>query len=190
MLTDPLEVVAAVAQVLDELGIDYLVGGSLASSKYGIPRATLDADIVADLDVARAEEFIRRLASDFYVDISMAREAAQRRGTFNVFHRESMFKLDVFIMSDDEWSAEEMRRAQAVTIERPGGPFELRFASAEDTLLHKLLWYRLGDETSDRQWGDITGLVKVQGALLDDAYLDKWAGRLQLSDLLARARGR
>jgi hypothetical protein len=64
----------------------------------------------------------------------------------------------------------------------------VRFASPEDTLLHKLVWFRLGDEISDRQWGDVLGVLRVQGERLDQAYLDAWATSLGVADLLERAR--
>jgi hypothetical protein len=64
----------------------------------------------------------------------------------------------------------------------------VRFASPEDTLLHKLVWYKLGNQISDRQWGDVLGMLKVQGELLDHEYLDRWAPVLDVVDLLLRAR--
>lgn len=35
---------------------------------------------------------------------------------------------------------------------------EIDVASAEDTILRKLNWYRLGGEVSDRQWRDVAGI--------------------------------
>lgn len=64
----------------------------------------------------------------------------------------------------------------------------VRFASPEDTLLHKLVWYKLGNEISERQWRDVHGLLEVQGDALDQQYLDRWAPALDVVDLLARAR--
>jgi hypothetical protein len=64
----------------------------------------------------------------------------------------------------------------------------IRFASAEDTLLHKLVWYKLGNHVSDRQWGDVIGVLRVQAASLDREYLEIWARRLGVLDLLARAK--
>ena len=63
----------------------------------------------------------------------------------------------------------------------------VRFASPEDTILHKLVWYKLGNEVSERQWGDIIGVLRVQEGVLDCEYLDRWAGLLSVTDLLARA---
>ena len=66
-------------------------------------------------------------------------------------------------------------------------PEPLWFHSAEDILLQKLRWYRRGGETSDRQWRDVIGLVRVQGARLDRAYLATGAARLGVEDLLEKA---
>jgi hypothetical protein len=60
-------------------------------------------------------------------------------------------------------------------------------SSPEDVILHKLEWYRLGGGVSDRQWGDVLGVLKVQGEALDFGYLRQWAGELGLTELLAAA---
>ena len=67
MPADPLIVVAKLADVFDELGILYLVGGSLASSLYGIPRATNDVDLAADVRAVHVEPLLKALENDFYV---------------------------------------------------------------------------------------------------------------------------
>jgi len=61
-------------------------------------------------------------------------------------------------------------------------------ACAEDTLLHKLVWFELGRRASDRQWGDILGVLKIQGSWLDHDYLDRWAAALGVGELLGQAR--
>lgn len=188
MLSDPLLVVARLAEVFDRLSIPYVVGGSLASSVYGIPRATQDVDVAAGLDRERADAFADALAGDFYIDAAVVREAIRRRASFNVIHLDTMFKADVFIAGGDEWSREEMARARVERLDLTGTAVEIRFASPEDILLHKLLWYERGDRVSDRQWTDVLGVLKVQAGLLDQAYLDRWAGILKVSELLVRAR--
>jgi len=65
-------------------------------------------------------------------------------------------------------------------------PIECAFASAEDTVLNKLRWYRIGGETSERQWNDLRGILQVKGDSLDRVYLNIWAPRLEVADLLAR----
>lgn len=188
MLGDPLVVVAALARVFDELGVRYLVGGSFASSLYGVPRSTQDVDLVAELRAESAQALYDRLSSSFYVDVDMIRDAIARRASFNVIHLETMFKADVFIMKGDSWSREEMTRAKVEAFEAPSGSTSVRLASPEDTLLHKLVWYKLGSEISERQWSDILGVLRVQGEKLDAEYLDRWAPLLDVDLLLARAR--
>jgi hypothetical protein len=144
-------VVAALARVFDELGVRYLVGGSFASSLYGVPRSTQDVDLVAELRAESAQALYDRLSSSFYVDVDMIRDAVARRASFNVIHLETMFKADVFIMKGDSWSREEMTRAKVEAFEAPSGSTSVRLASPEDTLLHKLVWYKLGSEISERQ---------------------------------------
>lgn len=185
ILAEPLSVVAQVADAFNKLGVSYLVGGSLASSVYGIPRATQDVDLVADLPLVAVEDFCSLLKDSFYVDGDMIRDAIARRASFNVVHLGTMFKADVFIMKGDSWSREEMSRVREETIESLG--VSIRFASPEDVLLHKLIWYKLGNEISDRQWGDVVGVLRVQGDLLDQKYLEYWADILDVSKLLSRA---
>jgi hypothetical protein len=188
MLSEPILVVVRLVQAFDALGVAYVVGGSLASSVYGIPRATQDVDLVADLKSTDAEELERLLSGDFYVDGDMIRDAIARRASFNVIHLATMFKADVFIMKPDAWSREEMSRARQEKLDGPDGAVAIRFASPEDTLLHKLVWFRLGKEISDRQWSDILGVLKIQGESVDTEYLERWAPVLGVADLLVRAR--
>jgi hypothetical protein len=58
----------------------------------------------------------------------------------------------------------------------------------DDTILSKLLWYRDGGETSDQEWRDILGVLRISARHLDNGYLDKWARKLGIESLLARAR--
>ena len=188
MLSEPVLVVAKLARVFDSLGVRYVVGGSLASSVYGIPRATQDVDLVADLTPAHVDTVTSALAGDFYIDAAMVRDAIQRRASFTVIHLATMFKADVFILKEDSWSRGQMARARTERLDSPDGQLTIRFASPEDTVLHKLIWFKLGNQVSDRQWQDIVGVLKVQGAALDDEYLGHWAPILDVQELLLRAR--
>jgi hypothetical protein len=187
MLSEPLLVVARLARTFEDLAIRYVVGGSLASSLYGIPRATQDVDLVAEIELPHVEALTSSLAGEFYVDAGMIRDAIRRRASFNVIHLATMFKADVFIPRGDAWSHEELSRARCEQFDTPDGRVTIRFASAEDTVLQKLAWYRLGNEVSDRQWGDVLGVLKVQSGSLDREYLEHWARLLNISDLLGRA---
>ncbi len=49
LLTEPVQITRRIVQEFEDLKIQYYVGGSLASSLHGIPRATQDVDIIADI---------------------------------------------------------------------------------------------------------------------------------------------
>lgn len=113
MLSESILVVATIARTFDALGIRYLVGGSVASSVYGIPRATQDVDLVADIQLSQVDAVTKAMAGEFYVDADMIRDAIRRRASFNIVHLETMFKADIFVLQRDSWSREEMARARS-----------------------------------------------------------------------------
>lgn len=108
MFSEPLLVVARIAAAFEDLSVPYFVGGSLASSVYGIPRATQDVDLAADLRLEHVEPLTGALAGEFYVDGDMIDEAVRRRASFNVVHLATMFKADVFVPGHDSWTREEL----------------------------------------------------------------------------------
>jgi hypothetical protein len=176
------EVVGRVVEILARLGVPCMVTGSLASNLHGVPRMTHDADLVIDVDEAQVLRLVASLEPEFYVPEPAAREAVRLRRGFNAIHLETGFKIDLLVKKDRPFSSEELRR-------REPGPLagrQVDFATAEDTILAKLEWARLGD--SDRQYGDAVGIIQVQGARLDWPHLERWASDLGLGDLLDRAR--
>jgi hypothetical protein len=186
MQNEPLEVTLKVTDVLERLGVPYLIGGSLASTLYGMVRTTLDADIVAEMQLAHLQPFVSALQDEFYVDGEMVAESIQQNTSFNIIHRETMFKVDVFIPRPRPFLRSQLARAQwqAFQFETE---VKAKFASPEDTILSKLEWYRLGGEVSDRQWRDVLGVLKTRANELDLVYMLKWAVELNVSDLLERA---
>ncbi len=175
-----------VAQAFDQLQIPYYVGGSLASSLHGIPRATQDADIVADIQTCHVQEIVSLLSPDFYIDTDMIRNAIAKRSSFNLIHLESMFKVDIFLFQGDETAKKAMTRRETYHISR--GLYQaLSVASAEDTVLHKLYWFRLGNKVSERQWNDVVGILRVQREALDLVYLRQTAREMDVSELLEQA---
>jgi hypothetical protein len=86
MLADALLVLQTVAQTLEDLGIPYLIGGSLASSIYGTPRLTQGVDFVADLREEQVEQLVAALQAEFYVDDLAVRRAIRTQRSFNVIH--------------------------------------------------------------------------------------------------------
>ncbi|GMV34566.1 MAG: hypothetical protein AMXMBFR60_23950 [Chloroflexota bacterium] len=188
MQNEPVEVTLKVTGVFERLGVPYLIGGSLASTLYGMVRTTQDSDIVAKMRLEHLQPFVSALQDEFYVDEEMIAESIQHNSSFNIIHRESFFKVDVFIPHPRPFLQSQLARAQKQTF-----AFETevsaKFASPEDTILSKLEWYRIGGDVSERQWRDILGVLKTRAGELDLDYLRKWAGELKVSDLLERALG-
>lgn len=183
MISEQMAVTLLVIDTLEKLNVRYLIGGSLASALYGVPRATLDADLVADLRMEHAEPLARSLADVFYADAEMIRDAVRQQRSFNVIHLETAFKVDVFVRKNRAFDESQLaRRTRQIVATDPERTAFV--ASAEDTILAKLEWYRLGGETSERQWRDVLGIVKAQSERLDKDYLQMWAMQLGVADLL------
>jgi hypothetical protein len=177
-----------VVAVLDDLNIRYAIGGSLASSTHGAARYTQDADIAVEPFPGKERLFALRFpSSEYYADEQMIRDAVARRSSFNILHLLTAFKIDIFVQKDRPFDRELLaRRIKAPVFGESEGEFGV--VTAEDSVLLKLEWYRIGGEVSDRQWGDIIGVMKTQGERLDAAYLDKWALEIGVKDLLERVR--
>lgn len=147
-------------EILEDMGVSYFIGGSVASSVHGLPRSTLDVDLVED--------------------------AVRREASFNVLHLETMTKLDVFVLKSTSYDRQAFERArEQFLVER--GTRTFKVATPEDIVLHKLHWYRMGGEVSERQWNDVLGVLKVQAETLDMIYMRQWAKELQVDALLQRA---
>jgi hypothetical protein len=181
-----LAITMRVAQACEQLGLPYVVGGSLASSVHGIPRATQDVDFVVVMGPGHVAAFASALREEFYLDEDAMRDAVARQRSFNVVHLGTYFKADIFVATDDEGSAAQMERGQRLVIESEPEQ-SLIVASAEDVIAQKLYWYRLGQQTSERQWSDALGVLRVSGPRLELSYLVKAAERLGVLDLLHEA---
>ena len=182
-----LQVIREVAGAFARLQIPYAIGGSIASSVLGIPRFTQDADLTVEPFPCRESELAGCFGSDYYISVPAIVQAVRSRSSFNIINTRVGFKVDVFIRKDRPFEKGVFdRRLQVSLPDCPEQPLSL--VSAEDVVLLKLEWYRLGDETSDRQWSDILGVLRVQAGRLDERYMEQWASVLRVSDLLAKAR--
>lgn len=182
MLVDTISVALDLGRHFDALGVVWLVGGSLASSLLGEPRATADVDLVADLRMQHVAPLCARLAEAYYVDEDVARWAVQTRRTFNVIHFESTMKVDIYCSTSDALSRGQLERRLHI----PVGEARLPVYSPEDIILRKLMWFEQGQRVSDRQWRDMIGVLKVNKGKLDRLYLDEQARDLGLTELLAK----
>jgi hypothetical protein len=180
-----LDVALRVAAAIEAVGGAYFVGGSLASSLQGEPRATNDVDMVLELPLGRVRDFIAKLGSDFEVDVDALRTALRTGGTCNVFFLPWLTKVDLFAVGPAPYDELEFGRRRKIVVREPDTTLFVK--SPEDTVLRKLWWYRQGGETSERQWRDVVQVLRFSGETMETGYLARWAGELGIADLLTQA---
>ncbi|WP_420629960.1 hypothetical protein [Candidatus Leptofilum sp.] len=184
--SEVLQVTLLITDALDKLEIPYVIGGSIASILHGTLRTTMDADIVVNMEAKHVKPFVASVQEQFYIDEQSLIQAIQRRSSVNLIHLETMFKVDIFIPKGRPFDQQQLNRRIPEQIRAKTGK-TIWVLSAEDVVLAKLDWFRLGGEVSERQWRDILGVLKTQQARLDITYLKHWAQTLQVADLLERA---
>jgi len=183
------DIIAALDMVIgcfEKLRIPYYIGGSVASSAYGLSRTTVDVDLIADIKIHQVDHLVEALKKDYYIDADMITNAINRSTSFNLIHLKTMIKIDVFIPKAQPYDSKALARRQPDTLDEESSRM-FYLSSPEDVILSKLQWYQKGGQVSQQQWKDVLGVLKVQSDKLDSEYLRYWASRLNLSDLLNRS---
>ncbi len=182
---EPLKVVSEITAFLNDSVIPYFLTGSFASSYYGDYRATRDVDIVCALRREHIDSLVNKLSDEFFVDDEALSNALKGGTSCNLIHKVSVFKVDLFTKVS-EFEKSELKRAKNTLI--PGIPHEIKIISPEGSILSKLRWYSKGGRQSLQQWNDVLSLLRQLENILDNEYLDSWANRMRIADLLKRAR--
>ncbi len=185
-MESPLVVLSQVARVLEQLEITYVLVGSLASSMHGMYRSTADIDLLADIKTDQVRPLLDALEKSFYVDELAVRQAIAQRQSFNAIHFDSVFKVDIFIAKADDFASKQLERRELRKLSPEIDQF-IYVATAADTILAKLRWYREGNEVSSTQWSDVLGMLGAQSVNLDVDYLREWSDKLGVRDLLEKA---
>ena len=168
---------------LEALKIPYMVVGSFASTFWGRPRMTHDADLVVEMTGEKAAALARLVTPHFYAPQFVIEDAVRKRGQCNLIHLDCAFKVDLWLLKGSPYDAASFeRRLLGVIFER-----EVWVSSPEDVILSKLLWYRAAP-VLDRQFQDALAVYEIQEPYLEHAYLERWAHTLGIADLLERVR--
>lgn len=179
------ELLGRITSALDANDIPYMLTGSLASSMYGIPRATNDIDIVISPSRAQLLSIVQLFQR---VGLTVAPETAvaalRNKTQFNVIDFPNGLKVDLIVRKDRNFSVTEFDRRETHEVEG----MRLTIATPEDVLLAKLEWAKIGD--SELQLIDVAGIIKVQGSTLDMPYIHHWVEQLGLEDQWAAAQKR
>jgi hypothetical protein len=147
----------------------------------------MDVDVVCEFREDQVSSFVELFDRDFYISEPAVRDAVGRKSCFSLIHLPTSFKVDIFVSRRRPFDREAMQWAcsQVLGDERT---VDVPIATAEDSIVSKLEWYRLSHETSERQWDDVSRLVKLLGDQADIAYLENAAKSVGVSDLLTRLR--
>jgi hypothetical protein len=183
---DIVDAIAPLVKVFDEMHVAYYIGGSVASSVYGIARSTMDVDIVADLEQRHVRDLLNILHNVYYVDEEAVNDALNRRSSFNLVHLETMIKVDVFVLKNEAYYRTAFGRRRKDTLVSGEPELRLFVASPEDVIVNKLLWYRSSGGVSERHLKDVGGILRIQGDALDMEYVRSWAAIMNIGDLLEK----
>jgi hypothetical protein len=164
---------------LDRASIAYMLTGSLAMAYYARPRMTRDIDLVVALGEEDVSRLLGALDTTYHADSDAIAEAVRSRRPCNLLHYPTMVKIDLIPRKGGEYRRTEFDRRKKVAL----AGIEVWIVSAEDLVLSKLDWAR--DSRSELQLGDVRHLLEAR---LDEAYLNWWAARLGLEELLKEAR--
>ena len=185
MTPDVLDVALAVARALETIGVDYFIGGSVASSLQASARSTNDVDFIVQMLPQHAQALADALGPEYSVDVDALADAVRSNWSWNIFHLESGIKIDLMMRQSTPYDLTAFARRRRFKIDIDCEPF---LKSVEDSILKKLQWYRDGGEQSSTQWRDVVELLRVNRGELEESYLDVWATDLRVGDLLTRAR--
>lgn len=174
-----------VRAALESAQVPYMLTGSFASSAHGAVRATQDIDIVIAPNRQQLLTLLGRFPEDaYYVSQEAALDALSRQGQFNVIDFASGWKIDLIIRKARAFSLEEFERRVSLDV----SGISLDVATAEDTVISKLEWAKLGG--SSRQIDDVAGVLRMQRGLLDLGYVERWVRALGIEEQWREAQAR
>jgi hypothetical protein len=173
------ELLKAVVQRLNDLGIPYMMTGSMVSSLQGEPRSTHDIDLIVSLNHQQIDQLVSSFpAPDFYLPRASVVEALQAKTMFNLLSISEGDKVDFWILTDDAFDRSRFSRKYVESLLG----FPIAVSAPEDTILVKLKWAKMSGG-SEKQFGDSLRVFEVQREKLDMVYLNQWATQLGITDL-------
>jgi hypothetical protein len=163
-----------VIDILETIGIEYVIWGGVAVVMYGEPRFTQDMDIVVRLHHNEVNTLARLLEEDgYYVSVEAIRDAMDKHFYFNTIHLETGIKIDFRVAERDPIHAWAFKHRRMKYFD------EFRQAAympAESVILTKLHAYQ--DSQSPRHLDDVAGILRVSGPELDLAYITRETARI------------
>lgn len=176
------QLLKSITSLLQKADIPYMITGAISVIFYGRPRASHDIDFVIEAhesDINRVQQAFSLLPhNEFIADSSEIREAIMHRFIFQVLHLPTMLKFDFWLLKDEPFDQKRFKRKKEITVF--GQP--MVFASAEDTILIKLLWYK--ESKIEKHLIDAAFVYQIQKKSLDKIYLTLWSKKHHTTKLL------
>jgi len=178
-MLNQIEILEEVSKRLQAIGVPYMLTGALAQNYYAVERMTADVDIVVDLGIDDVPRLVAEFQKDYYVSPESVLSAVRNRSQFNLIHLECVIKVDCIVKKTSEYAEAAFGRRRPAEV----AGASTYVVSKEDLILSKLLWAKRSE--SERQLHDLRRLLSTE---YDSTYVEAWAERLGVSELLARCR--
>lgn len=179
LFEDQKKVLQDFTERLENLGISYMLTGSMAMTGYAMMRMTADIDIVLELSTQNVEEFIKEFEKDYYIPQARVRDSVARKFMFNILHEEKLVKIDCVIRKENEFQTQAFAHRKRIKF---ANDLYLWIISREDLILSKLSWAKTSK--SEIQLRDVANIIRNG---YDKEYVEIWADRLEIKDLLDEA---
>jgi len=176
------QLIGEVIDALNRLSVPYMLTGSLASNFYGIPRATMDADFVADFSGHAVDALAGSLGQGLRLDPQASFETVTGTTRYVIRSPVGPFVIELFLPTDDPHDRERFRRRCRVTLLGR----ETYVPTVEDVIVTKLRWSRQGRRAKDLD--DARNVMAVQRDRIDWAYVNHWCEQHDTLALLERLR--
>ena len=164
-----------------------MVTGGVASVIYGDPRFTRDIDLVLELRKPAAGLFLEAFSpDDFYrppLEALQEEILRPRHGHFNIIHRDTALRADVYLLGDDPLHAWAFDRRVRIPLE---GETAIWLAPPEYVVIRKLEYHL--ESGSERHLRDVSAILKISGEQIDTLEVEKWVDRLGLEEEFRAAR--
>jgi hypothetical protein len=185
-VTEP-DLVGLFAAPLEKLGVGYMITGGVASVIYGDPRFTRDIDLVLELREADAGRLLDAFSpDDFYrppLETLRAEIRRPRHGHFNIIHRDTALRADVYLLGDDPFHSWAFLRRVRIPLEEDDG---IWLAPPEYVVVRKLQYHR--ESGAERHLRDVVAMLEISREKIDMVEVEGWVQRLGLEETLGAAR--
>lgn len=171
------EVILKVVEILNQTKIPYFLTGAVAVIYYGEIRTTHDIDLVVAIKEKDIKTIVQNFEQDFFIDEISIKNAMQKQSMFNALHKDDNYKVDFWILSNDDYSRERFLRRVKVTIFNK----TMFLPTPEDLIITKLEWFKQTD--IDKHYFDVLGIYRIQKENLDKNYITNWCKKKSLLDL-------